>query len=103
MEKKTLLGLTLDELKDVARQLGMPAFTGSQIAKWIYERRVKSIDEMTNLSKGNRAKLAESYEIGCMAPIEQRRSKDGTVKYLFPVRTTDGLKRQKSVHLQMIF
>lgn len=90
MEKKTLLGLTLDELKDVARQLGMPAFTGSQIAKWIYERRVKSIDEMTNISKGNRAKLAESYEIGCMAPIESRHSKDGTVKYLFPVRTTDG-------------
>lgn len=90
MEKKTLLGLTLDELKDVARQLGMPAFTGSQIAKWIYERRVKSIDEMTNISKGNRAKLTESYEIGCMAPIESRHSKDGTVKYLFPVRTTDG-------------
>lgn len=90
MEKKTLLGLTLDELKDVAKQLGMPAFTGSQIAKWIYERRVKSIDEMTNISKGNRAKLAESYEIGCMAPIESRHSKDGTVKYLFPVRTTDG-------------
>ena len=90
MEKKTLLGLTLDELKDVARQLGMPAFTGSQIAKWIYERRVKSIDEMTNISKSNRAKLAESYEIGCMAPIESRHSKDGTVKYLFPVRTTDG-------------
>lgn len=90
MEKKTLLGLTLDELKDVARQLGMPAFTGSQIAKWIYECRVKSIDEMTNISKGNRAKLAESYEIGCMAPIESRHSKDGTVKYLFPVRTTDG-------------
>uniref|UniRef100_UPI003FF13815 23S rRNA (adenine(2503)-C(2))-methyltransferase RlmN n=1 Tax=Prevotella sp. TaxID=59823 RepID=UPI003FF13815 len=90
MEKKTLLGLTLDELKDVARQLGMPAFTGSQIAKWIYERRVKSIDEMTNISKGNRAKLAESYEIGCMALIESRHSKDGTVKYLFPVRTTDG-------------
>ncbi len=90
MEKKTLLGLTLDELKDVAKELGMPAFTGSQIAKWIYERRVKSIDEMTNLSKSNRAKLAESYEIGCMAPIESRHSKDGTVKYLFPVRTTDG-------------
>ena len=95
MEKKTLLGLTLDELKDVAKELGMPAFTGSQIAKWIYERRVKSIDEMTNLSKGNRAKLAESYEIGCMAPIESRHSKDGTVKYLFPVRTTDGDNSRK--------
>lgn len=88
MEKKILLGLTLDELKDVVKSLGMPAFTGSQIAKWLYEKHVKSIDEMTNLSKANREKLAAEYEIGCMAPIDEQRSKDGTVKYLFPVRTT---------------
>lgn len=85
MNKKILLGLTLDELKDVATSLGMPAFTGGQIAKWMYGRHVRSIDEMTNLSKANRAKLAEEYEIGCMAPTESQRSKDGTVKYLFPV------------------
>lgn len=88
MDKKILLGLTLDELKDVATSLGMPAFTGSQIAKWMYERHVKSIDEMTNLSKANRQKLAAEYEIGCLPPIDEQRSKDGTVKYLFPVRTT---------------
>lgn len=85
MNKKKLLGLTLDELKDVAKSLGMPAFTGGQIAKWLYERRVSSIDEMTNLSKANRARLAEEYEVGCMAPIDAQRSKDGTIKYLFPV------------------
>lgn len=52
MNKKTLLGLTLDELKGVAKELGMPAFTGSQIAKWIYEQHVRTIDEMTNLLQG---------------------------------------------------
>ena len=88
MDKKILLGLTLDELKDVATSLGMPAFTGSQIAKWMYERHVKSIDELTNLSKANRQKFAAEYEIGCLPPIDEQRSKDGTVKYLFPVRTT---------------
>ena len=88
MNKKTLLGLTLDELKGVAKELGMPAFTGSQIAKWIYEQHVRTIDEMTNLSKANRAKLAETYEIGSMAPIDAQHSKDGTIKYLFPVHTT---------------
>ena len=55
--KKQLLGLSLDELREVARQLGMPAFTGSQIAKWIYEQHVGSIDQMTNLSKQNRQRL----------------------------------------------
>ena len=90
MEKKTLLGLTLEEMKTLAKELGMPAFTGTQMAKWIYGRHVRSIDDMTDISKANRQKLAACCEIGCMDPIESRRSKDGTVKYLFPVRTTDG-------------
>ena len=42
-EKKYLLGLTLAELKQVAKDLGMPAFTGGQMAKWLYEQHVKSI------------------------------------------------------------
>lgn len=88
MNKKTLLGLTLDELKGVALELGMPKFTGGQIAKWIYEQHVTTIDGMTNLSKANRAKLEEAYEIGAMPPIDAQHSKDGTIKYLFPVRTT---------------
>ena len=88
MKKKTLLGMTLAELKDVAVSLGMPAFAGGQIAKWIYGNHVRSIDEMTNLSKANRARLAEDYEVGCAAPIDAQHSKDGTIKYLFPVRTT---------------
>ena len=88
MNKKILLGMTLDELKGLAKSLGMPAFTGGQIAKWLYERHVRSIDEMTNLSKANRAVLAEHCEIGCAAPIDAQHSKDGTIKYLFPVRTT---------------
>lgn len=98
MDKKILLGLTLDELKDVAKSLGMPAFTGSQIAKWLYERHVRSFDEMTNISKQNRQILSDHYEIGCMEPLEHSNSKDGTIKYLFPVRTTDGnLDRKRFV------
>ncbi|MBQ4445247.1 MAG: 23S rRNA (adenine(2503)-C(2))-methyltransferase RlmN, partial [Prevotella sp.] len=83
-EKKTLLGLTLDELKTVAKDLGMPAFTGGQMAKWLYVQKVTSIDEMTNISKANREKLKEAYTIGCMPPADCQRSIDGTIKYLFP-------------------
>lgn len=83
-EKKYLLGLTLAELKQVAKDLGMPAFTGGQMAKWLYQQHVKSIDEMTNISKANRAKLAEEYEIGCFGYSDAQHSVDGTIKYLFP-------------------
>ena len=85
-DKKVLLGLTTAELKLVAQELGMPAFTGGQIAKWLYEKNVRSIDDMTNLSKRNRELLAEHYCVGAMEPIDCQRSVDGTIKYLFPVR-----------------
>ncbi len=81
------MGQTLAELKDVALQLGMPAFTGGQMAKWLYGKGVRDIDEMTNISKGNREKLKMQYVVGAMPPIDCQRSKDGTVKYLFPTES----------------
>ena len=84
-ENKTpLVAMTLDELKNAAKELGMPAFTGAQMAKWLYEKGVRDIDEMTNLSKANREKLKARYEVGGMDPIDCQKSVDGTIKYLFP-------------------
>jgi len=82
--KKVLLGLTSAELKDAVRQMGMPAFTGGQIARWLYQQHVVSIDEMTNISKQNRELLKANFTIGVMPPVDCQRSKDGTAKYLFP-------------------
>ncbi len=96
-QKKRLLGLTLAELKGVAEQMGMPAFTARQLAQWLYVKHVGSIEEMTNLSKQNRERLSADYEVGTMAPIDCQRSKDGTVKYLFPVDSACSLT-SKSKH-----
>ncbi len=82
--KRTLLGMTLGEMKDAVAELGMPGFTAKQIAKWIYESHVKDIDEMTNISKTNRQRLKEAFTVGAMEPLDCQRSVDGTVKYLFP-------------------
>ena len=84
-EKTVLLGMSLDELKAAVKAMGMPQFTAGQIAKWLYQQHVGSIDEMTNISKANRERLAEAYTIGRMEPLDCQRSKDGTIKYLFPV------------------
>ena len=77
--------MTLEELKAVVTALGMPAFTAKQVAQWLYQKHVRSIDEMTNLSKANREKLQVAYTVGGLAPIERLEAVDGTVKYLFPV------------------
>lgn len=83
-QKIPLLGMTLAQLKQVVSDLGMPGFAAKQISKWLYSSYVTQIDEMTNLSKANRDKLSGQYCIGGTAPAESQKSKDGTVKYLFP-------------------
>ena len=89
MTTQHLIGLTPDELQQVARRLGFPTFVGKQIADWLYKKHVEGIDEMSNLSKKVRATLqSEGYAVGARKPVKCQRSKDGTVKYLFP--TTDG-------------
>ena len=78
-----LLGMTPDELQHVVNTLGMPRYVAKQLTEWLYQHRVRSIDEMTNLSKTNRQRLQEQYCVGCAEPIQAQRSVDGTVKYLF--------------------
>lgn len=76
--------MTPDEMRTAVITLGMPAFTGKQIANWVYEKGVVSIDEMTNISKKNRELLAGSFTVGRAEPITVQTSIDGTRKYLFP-------------------
>ena len=78
-----LLGMTKQELGEVCLSLGMKRFAASQIADWLYKKGVRSIAEMTNLSKENRERLAVDYEVGHIAPAEIQTSKDGTRKYAF--------------------
>lgn len=81
--KTPLLGMTRQQLSEVALQLGFPKFKGGQIAKWLYEKRVDDINQMTDLSKVERARLAEEFTVGREEPIEVHKSTDGTVKCLF--------------------
>lgn len=85
MSKYPLLGMTLDELQSVVRGLGMPKFAAKQIASWLYDKKVNSINEMTNLSLKHREALEAEYEVGGMPPVEAMHSVDGTIKYLFQV------------------
>ena len=80
-----LLGKTPDELKEIALKAGLPAFAGKQLAQWLYVRKVRGIDEMTNISKVGRERLKEEYSLGLTLPSACQVSSDGTKKYLFPV------------------
>jgi len=82
--REHLFGKTLEELKDLCVKLGLPSFTGRQLAEWLYKKELSSFEEMTNLSLKARAILKENYYTGIISPTDVQESVDGTKKYLFP-------------------
>ena len=86
--KIKLLGKNLEELRQVVASEGLSGFTAKQIAQWLYQKKVRSIDEMTNLSKAARFALSEKYEVGVVEYSGLQISSDGTKKCLFPVKCT---------------
>jgi 23S rRNA (adenine2503-C2)-methyltransferase len=80
----SLTGQTLTGLQLQVKELGMPSYSAKQIAKWLYQKKVRSIEEMTDISLTNREKLAANFETGRKDFVKVQKSKDGTKKYLFP-------------------
>lgn len=82
-EKRRLLGMTLEELKQVVAEVGLPGYAAKQLADWLYKKKVTSIPAMTNIAAAKRAVLEERYEVGAMPAADAMKSIDGTIKYLF--------------------
>lgn len=80
---KNIKDYNLDELKQEITQLGEKPFRAEQIFKWLFVDKVKSFDEMTNLSLELREKLKQNYDICNFSIVKKLESKDGTKKYLF--------------------
>lgn len=86
---KLLLGKSLNEIENILSLFDAPKYRAKQITNWLYSRRVKTIDEMSDLPVMLRNKMKkEGYEVGRSEPYEMLRSSDGTEKYLF--KTVDG-------------
>jgi len=87
--KTHLFGETLEDLKKRVQIKGFPSFTATQIADWLYKKKVSSIDEMTNLSKKTREELKKECDVGLIPPQTVQTSVDGTKKYLFPTHKNE--------------
>ena len=81
--------LTLEELQDLVKELGQPAFRAKQLNEWIYDKNVCSFDEMTNLPAALREKLSERFSFNVPVELVKQVSKDGSRKYL--LQFSDGV------------
>lgn len=99
---KTLAyGLTLDDWTEWALANGQTKFRAKQIVQWLYEKRVASFEEMTNLSQPLREQLAAEFTINRLPVIRLTGSKDTTRKFLFRLhdgRLIETVKIPANVH-----
>jgi 23S rRNA (adenine2503-C2)-methyltransferase len=85
-----LLALEPVHLEQVVRQLGWPPYRSRQILRWIYHRRARSIEDMTDLSRAERRQLGEVATIRRITECRALESGDGSRKFL--MRLPDGLE-----------
>ena len=96
MNKTDIKSLTHEELQDLLKGMGEKPFRAGQLYRWMHEKLAASFDEMTNLSKDLRGKLAENCTFTALKPVCVRISQiDDTRKYLairsaFPLRSAAG-------------
>jgi 23S rRNA (adenine2503-C2)-methyltransferase len=84
--KPPLTGETLDSLAEKLRAVGEPAFRAKQILEWVYKKRARSWDDMTNLSKSLRAWLDRTFDLMPATLVLNRQSHDVTDKLLLELR-----------------
>ncbi|WP_051273142.1 23S rRNA (adenine(2503)-C(2))-methyltransferase RlmN [Desulfotruncus alcoholivorax] len=73
----------LAELEQQAGLMGIAKFRAAQLADWIHKKGVTSFNEMTNLPKEIRDKLAAHFSVGGLALLDRKISRDGEAeKYL---------------------
>ena len=80
--RRPLTGETLESLRAALAGRGEPPFRAKQVLDWVYKKRARSWDEMTNLPVGLRAWLAEAFTLMPASLVLNRHSADVTDKLL---------------------
>lgn len=78
-----LLSMTKEEIARECERLGEPSFRANQICQWLYQKRVESFSDMTDLPAGFRAKLNETAPLHRLELVRKTGAKDQTQKFLF--------------------
>ena len=86
MQRQNLNALTHDELAETLAEHKQPAFRTTQIMDWLWKKRVRTIEEMTNLPAKLREILAEEFSMIPPTPVGVLNSSDTTQKALFKLK-----------------
>lgn len=99
--KPSLIGLSRTELADRLGDIGVtPAqrkMRVQQLWHWLYFRGAQSFDDMTSISKGIRAELAQHFTVDRPEVVAEQISNDGTRKWLLRLPSGDNVEKAHEV------
>ena len=81
----------ITELKEYLKNNNEKEFKATQIFEWLYKKRVKTFDEMTNIKKETLEKLKKDFEIKQLEIIKIQKDKDVS-KYLFNLKDNNKIE-----------
>ena len=87
-----LLDFDLKGLTGFCASLGEKSFRATQLFRWIHQKGATDFEQMTDLAKPLRLKLAQTAHLQSLKIISQQESKDGTIKWLFDVGSGDAVE-----------
>lgn len=82
----SIYSYSLEELTKIMLAMGQSAYRSKQIFSWLYKKRVKSFDEMNDISLSFREELKKNFDFFLPTIDVLEKSKDGTIKCLFKLR-----------------
>ena len=92
MSKINLRALSKAAMEEFVKEQGLPAYRAKQILHWIYEKRVESIKDITELSRELRDKLSDAAYVSNLQLLSRQASKDGTEKFLFGLEDGESIE-----------
>ena len=81
--KQNIRNISQDDINDFIKSINEKSFRAKQIYEWIWKKNAQRFEDMTNISKPLRQKLAEQYFFNSVQIKSFQKSKDKTIKYIF--------------------
>lgn len=85
-DKMSIYSLRIDQLEEYILSIGEKKYRAKQIFDFLYNKKIKNFDNMTNIPKNLILKLKEDFTITTLKTLVKQTSRDGTIKFLFQLQ-----------------
>lgn len=83
MQKTDILSLSPEQIASALAEVGEKSFRAAQLYQWMWQKRVRSFEQMSNISQGLRSFLSENFYFQTIKTFSHEKSSDGSMKFAF--------------------